>query len=594
MTYFSSLVKTNGKQVVHTSPYPASEVKPTTLLSFMLSAPSFSFPASKTLFVDALHPSKQVTTGSYRQGSVAVANLIHNKYNVQQGDVVCIYSINSVYLPQVSMGILMNGAVVSPANIMYVPEELNYQLNKTKATILITLPEYAHVAHEAVKMGQGDGKPSTVKHIVFLEDLVHEALESFMYSETEVYNSSLDDLLKILPKAASQITKDSHSYYCFSSGTSGVPKGVITTHGNIVANIQQETVATGRLYSPEKAIGAVIPMSHIYGLSQFVYFSPYLGMKAIVFPRFDFEILLHAIVKYQVNLIHIVPPIAVLLAKSPLVEKHPSLAASLEGLICGAAPLSQDLAEQVTARLGCPLWQAYGMTEASPMTHGFILEGKNYNNASIGWLVPGMEARVVAEDGKEIDSPHVPGELWLKGPNMFRGYLDNPEANKSSFAEISEGSSNGDPMEWFKTGDVVTVDEDGLYYVVDRVKELIKSKGHQVAPAELEAILLTSDQISDCAVTGISVPELGTEYPRAFVVFKEGVVSPHGKTEKEAALEIKKWFEAKVAKHKWLWGGITVLHQIPKSPSGKILRRLLSNQDVESYVVYGYETKAKL
>lgn len=589
---FKSLIKRQGNQVIYKSPYVKQiDFKPATLVEIALTFPSYKLPQSRELYIDAKDPNHILTFGSNLQGIVAIANYLQLKYQLQPGDVVCLFLKNDIHIPQTHIAILANGAVITPANNLYLPKELNYQLNKTRSKIVITSPEFIDTVNGAIELGN-DGEKSTVQHVLFLKDLVREAYQSCKYTEKELYTASTDHLFKLLPPAASQIDVNDHAYYCFSSGTSGVSKGVVSTHSNLVAQVRQQGVAMEKVYKSTSVFGAYLPISHIYGLIQFIYVCPYFGTKLVMLPEFDFELLLSSIEKYAIEYIHIVPPTAVLLAKSPIADKYPKVKNSLTGLICGAAPLSKDLSDMVEKRFDCSMWQVYGLTETSPMTHCFGHDLEKFDAAAIGWLVPGMEARLVAPDGTDIGTPYTRGELWLKGPNVFKGYLDNEEATRSSFATIDQGSGNGDPTEWFKTGDVVEIDELGLYYVVDRVKEMIKSKGHQVAPAELEDVLHKNDSIADCAVTGLSVPEEGTEYPRAFVVFKEGVVKT---SEAEAALDLIEWFNKQVAKHKRLWGGVVILKEIPKSPSGKILRRFLGERmKDENAKVYGYNAKAKL
>lgn len=591
----SPYIRYENNQVIHYSPFSdTSRLVPSSAVELMFNAPSMKFPRNREILVDALHPSEVVTTGSFRHGAVALASLLHKKYGIKKGDVVNLFVLNSVLLPQVHLGIFSTGAVISPANIMYLPEELNYQLNKTKSKIVITIPESVNVVEEAIKLGN-NGEKSTVEHVLFLDDVVREALETFPYTEEQIYGMSLKEIYGVLPPDAATLGPNDRIYYCFSSGTSGVPKGVITIHNNMVSNTHQQVMVMSNVYRADRVFGAFLPMSHIYGLSKFVFCLPYVGSKIVLMQRFDLEVLLKSVQDHKINFLHIVPPVAVLFAKSPLVDKYPKAKESLVGMMSGAAPLSKELSQEVTDRLGVHVSQGYGLTETSPVTHTFGFDPKAYRIASIGWLFPGMEARIVSEDGKEIADPDERGELWLKGPNVFKGYLDNAESTKDAFATLEQGSGKGDALEWFKTGDVATIDETGQYYIVDRFKELIKSKGHQVAPAELEAILLTHPYVADAAVTGLHVPEEGTEYPRAFVVYKDGIVGAGGKSEEKVTLEVLEWFNQKVAKHKRLWGGLVVLHEIPKSPSGKILRRLLRNRkDNEEARVYGFKTKAKL
>ena len=204
----------------------------------------------------------------------------------------------------------------------------------------------------------------------------------------------------------------------------------------------------------------------------------------------------------------------------------------------------------------------------SPINHFPTYDLAGYDVESVGWLMPGLEGRLVDENGQDVHGFNERGELWLRGPNIMRGYIKNAEATAETF------SADG---QWLRTGDVAIVNETGQWFIVDRFKELIKSKGHQVAPAELESILLSNPDVVDAAVTGIHMPEEGTELPRAFVVLRNATVDP---------LVVKRWFDSKVARHKKLWGGLVVIDVVPKSSAGKIQRRIL--RDRKDDVVHGY------
>lgn len=566
------------KQHIHTSPWKECTIIESPLPQFMLSSKRMlNMSPSAPLIVDAVDKNQFVTPLSFKLGIIYLSNLLASApYNLQHKDVVCILSPNSIHLPAIHQAILSTGSIVSPANVMYLPSELYHQLEKTQAKIVITTPANRKTVDEALAQG-----PNNVQHVLYVQDLQPPT----NYTPPKGFNGTTNTI-EFLPPVVKKLTPEDHAYYCFSSGTSGVPKGVVTTHQNVVANVQQQLIALGEIYKPSEVFTAFLPMSHIYGLSQFIYTLPFAGVKTIVFGAFNLEAVLSNIELHKISYMHIVPPVAVLLAKSPLISKYPDVKKHLKGVISGAAPLSKELAQQVVDRIGCYVWQAYGLTETSPITHAFSFDPRVYDISSIGWLVPGMEARIVDENGADVSEKHTRGELWLRGPNVMKGYLENPEATAAAFAD--------EELTWFKTGDIVIYDETGQYHVVDRFKELIKSKGHQVAPAELEAILLTNDLVADAAVTGYLVPLEGTELPRAFVVLKEGVVSKENnkKTEKDVALEIKEWFDAKVARHKKLWGGIVVLDEIPKSASGKILRRKLRDRKDIGTHVYGYIEKS--
>ncbi len=330
----------------------------------------------------------------------------------------------------------------------------------------------------------------------------------------------------------------------FSSGTTGTAKGVMLTHHNLVANIEQNA-AVWRI-TPDDVFGAVLPFFHIYGFTIILSMGLRHGATVVTLPRYDHDAHLRMIADYRVTRTFLAPPMVLGLANSGGGGHDLS---SLRYGICGAAPLDIAVAQRAEAVLGCPIRQGYGMTEASP---GITLVPEDgfaeMPAGSVGLLLPSTEARLVdpatGEDAAQ-------GELWVRGPQVMAGYLDNPTATAET---VVDG--------WLRTGDIARVD-DGVFRIVDRLKELIKYKGYQVAPAELEALLLTHPDVLDAAVIGVPHAE-GGEAPKAFVVSATS-------TDPDALMA---WVAARVAPYKKV-RSVEFVDAIPKSPSGKILRRLL-------------------
>jgi acyl-CoA synthetase (AMP-forming)/AMP-acid ligase II len=282
------------------------------------------------------------------------------------------------------------------------------------------------------------------------------------------------------------------------------------------------------------------------------------GATVVTLPRFDFEQALRVMQDYRVTVAPLVPPIILGLSKSPAVEAFDLSA--LRMIFSGAAPLGEGLARECAARLGCEVVQGYGMTETSPATH--IATPAHNKPGSVGLCVPNEEVRLVSVETGEDVGPNERGELLVRGPQVMKGYLNRPDATAETI----------DAEGWLHTGDVAYADEDGYFYIVDRAKELIKYKAFQVAPAELEAVLLAHPSIADAAVIPSPDEEAG-EVPKAFVVVREG----HGLTEGEVV----GFVASRVAPYKKV-RRVEFVEQIPKSPSGKILRRLLVARERES------------
>jgi acyl-CoA synthetase (AMP-forming)/AMP-acid ligase II len=340
----------------------------------------------------------------------------------------------------------------------------------------------------------------------------------------------------------------------YSSGTTGLPKGVMLTHYNLVANILQSACALD--LGPADTVLGVLPFFHIYGMVVIMNLGLHVGATVVTMPRFELEQCLQLLQKYRVTFANVVPPIVLALAKSPVVEKYDLSA--LRTLFSGAAPLGAQVAEAARDRLGVRVVQGYGLTETSPVTHA-TRSNADQKLAGIGPPIPNTEAKVVeVATGAEL-GVNQEGEICIRGPQVMKGYLNRPEATAAMI----------DPEGWLHTGDIGYADADGCFFVVDRVKELIKYKGMQIAPAELEAVLLSHPAVADAAVIPLPHEQAG-QVPKAFVVLK-GEATPD---------TIMQYVADRVAPYKKLHF-LEITDQIPKSPSGKILRRVLVQRERE-------------
>jgi len=295
----------------------------------------------------------------------------------------------------------------------------------------------------------------------------------------------------------------------------------------------------------------VLPLFHIYGLMVVLNMGLYAGATIVTMPRYDLEHFLKAVCNYKVTLAHLVPPIVLALSKNPLVDNYQLT--TLRTIFSGVAPLGEDLTRECMQRLNCQLRQGYGMTETSPVTHSSPADPAAVKLGSVGVPAPNTECKIVDLENGTVLGPYNEGEVCVRGPQIMKGYLNRPEATSQTID--SEG--------WLHTGDIGYADEEGHFYIVDRAKELIKYKGFQVPPAELEAILLTHPSIADAAVIPCPDDEAG-EVPKAFVVSR-AVAKPQ---------EIMDFVAERVAPHKRV-RAVELIDKIPRSPSGKILRRVL-------------------
>jgi acyl-CoA synthetase (AMP-forming)/AMP-acid ligase II len=527
--------------VALTSPYPDVEIP-------NLSVPEFVLAAGKqTPDVPALIDGLKgdvITHGELSTYVDRVAANLHAR-GLRKGDVVAVFCPNTPWYPVVFHGIAAAGCVMSPINSLYTPDEIAFQLKDSGAKILITISLFLDRAKEAAEK-------SPVDEIVVLDGAEgHANLFDLLGADAPSVSVDIDPAndLVTLP---------------YSSGTTGLPKGVMLTHRNLVANVAQ-TRPMIDLQADEKII-AVLPFFHIYGLTVLMNQGLQWGATVVTLPRFDLEDFLRTIQEYKITRAFVAPPILVAFAKHPMIDQYDL--SSLRSILSGAAPLDEQLANAVEQRLrkgadtGVTVAQGYGMTELSPVSHTTPDEGheppgsEGYRvpKGSVGYAIPNTECRLVDPGTGEDAADGERGELWIRGPQVMKGYLNNEKATNETV----------DPEGWLHTGDVAIVDDHGVYTVVDRVKELIKYKGYQVAPAELEAVLLGHPEIADAAVIGVPEKESGEELPKAFVVR-----APGSELTEDA---VKAYMAEKVAPHKKI-RFVEFIDTVPKSAAGKILRK---------------------
>ncbi|SJN26466.1 4-coumarate--CoA ligase 1 [Microbacterium esteraromaticum] len=434
-------------------------------------------------------------------------------------------------------GILRAGGTATTINSLYTAEEIANQLEDADAQWLITVSPLLPNAKAAAELR---GIPDD--HLIVLDGAEgHPNLRDLLGEGHQAPEVSFDPAthLAVLP---------------YSSGTTGRPKGVMLTHRNLVANVAQ----CGPLLDvgPDDRLLAVLPFFHIYGMTVLLNFAMRQRAGLVTMPKFDLVEFLRIIAEHRTTWVFVAPPIAVALAKHPIVDQYDLSAVKV--IFSGAAPLDGALAAAVASRIGCEVVQGYGLTETSPAVNLIPAERTEIDKSSIGPLVPNTDARLVdSETGADIEAPtegvSAPGELWVRGPQVMTGYLNRPD----------ETAATLDDEGWLRTGDVATVTHDGIFHIVDRLKELIKYKGYQVAPAVLEAVLLENPSIADAAVIG-AFDDDGQEVPKAFVVRQQSA--------ELSADDVMAFVASKVAPHEKV-RQVEFIDVIPKSSSGKILRK---------------------
>ncbi|MFD7322047.1 4-coumarate--CoA ligase family protein [Streptomyces sp. NPDC059875] len=462
---------------------------------------------------------------------------------VRKGDVLALHSPNTVLFPIAFFAATRAGASVTTVHPLSTPEEFAKQLRDSSARWIVTVSPLLAAARRAAELAGG----------------IEEIFVCDQAPEGEGIRSLQSMLATTAPEPALTIDPDEDvAALPYSSGTTGVPKGVMLTHTSIATNLAQlhPLVPMG----PGDRILAVLPFFHIYGLTALMNAPLRQGATVVVLPRFDLDQFLAAIEKHRINGLYVAPPIVLALAKHPAVADYDL--SSLEYIVSAAAPLDASLAEACSARLKLPpVRQAYGMTELSPGTHAVPLDAVSPPPGAVGKLLPSTQMRILSLDDPSKDAePGAEGEVAIRGPQVMKGYLGRPDAT----ADMIDADG------WVHTGDIGRVDQNGWLFVVDRVKELIKYKGFQVAPAELEALLLTHEGIADAAVIGVNDEE-GAEIPKAFVVRQPSAAGLSGE-------DVMAYVAGQVAPYKKI-RRVEFVDGVPRAASGKILRRELRDRE---------------
>ncbi len=469
-------------------------------------------------------------TISYAQLATMVDRLAGGLVQVglRPGDVVAIFSPNTVLYPVAFHAILAAGATVTTVNALATPGDVAKQVTDSGARFIVTVSAFL-----------GRTADATVDEVFVCDPAAgHRTISDLIDAGGRPPDVAIDpaSTLAVLP---------------YSSGTTGTAKGVMLTHRNVVANVAQSQRAMD--LGPDDRVIAVLPFFHIYGLTVLMNLALASGATVVPLPRFELATFLQTLQDQRITAAYVAPPIVVALAKHPMVDDYDLSA--LRFVLSGAAPLDGELAEAAARRLDCKVVQGYGMTEMSPVSHVVHHDDPRPRPGSIGKAIASTECRLVDVATGDDLGPGQTGELLVRGPQVMKGYLGHPAATDATV----------DDDGWLHTGDLATVDDEGNWYIVDRVKELIKYKGYQVPPAEIEAVLLTHPAIADAAVIG-AYGDDGAEYPHAFVV-----LAPSAQL---TAAQVEDYVAGRVAPYKKV-RGVQFVDSIPKSASGKILRKEL-------------------
>ncbi len=514
---------------------------------------------NETALVDG-HTGKTMTYGENYYSSHSLADSLRERYGIKKEDVVAIMSPNHIHFFTVFMGTALSGAISTALNPLYSPTEIKYQLDATNSKVIFCHPQCLDRVSKAtedkkipiVVMDDGLSKP-------VIDEKVRAQHEVVMLSElfsVDVKESKFD-YKKYLSTGFSE---DGIVTLPFSSGTTGRSKGVMLTHKCLISNIFQI-----KQIEPKSTLLFPVPFYHIYGMVIALLTHTVQTSKLIFLSQFDLQRFLELIPQHKADRLYVVPPIILQLAKHPLVDKYDL--SSVKTVLCAAAPLGTEVQDACANRLKCFVKQGWGMTELSPIAsltpeldHPLMVE--HHLHGSCGLLSADTEGKIVDPvTGKDLPFTEE-GELLVRGPQVMKGYLNNPEATAHTIR--SDG--------WLHTGDIAVFNADGWLYIRDRLKELIKYKGFQVPPAELEAIIASMAEVKDVVVIPVPDDEAG-EVPRAYVVKQENCRADF------SADDVIEYVHSHVAPHKRLRGGVRFTDSIPKTASGKLLRRVQIERD---------------
>ncbi|KAL4793246.1 hypothetical protein BDV19DRAFT_366881 [Aspergillus venezuelensis] len=529
-----------------------SSIPSLSIPQFMTTYNPDAVPANKVVHIDTFS-SEPLTYSSLRKKAAQAAWGLKHKLGVGLGDTVLAIVTNSNDFVLLAHATWWTGAVFAPLNTSSTQKDIEHVLTLVKPT---------HIATITSKLDDVQSATAALS----ITPNIFTVLSKVSNSDIPQFPTDILDETYSLPpfdiSSTGKHARDVPSTICFSSGTTGKIKGVVLSHYNFVANcLQFRASLPDRVHSGVREV-VFPPYCHIYGLSTVVVTGMWIGGLYLGLPSFDLETFCAKSAEIRATDMHLVPPVALLLVTQGLAEKYDLK--SLERIVIAAAPLKEKLQRELKARFsGVGICQGYGLTECSPgVTHQ--VHDNDSSCGTVGKLIAGTEARLVSPITLKDIQPGQQGELWVRGPQVMMGYINDPTSTKNTFVDG-----------WLRTGDILRIDERGDFWVTDRLKEMIKYKGFQIAPSELDDLILQHADVTDAAVCAFYSEAQATEVPMAYVSLVPEKASLPQNEIQGVLDEIGTWVDGQVAGYKRLRGGVFHLQDLPKTPTGKILRRLL-------------------
>ena len=514
-------------------------------------------PPSHLLSTDSL-TNRSITLGELRNRAGRLANGFKQKLDPPDQARWAIILPNSVDFLELCHAILWTGGVVCPINHALKATEMGHGLAVCRPHYVVA---YGHVLHNVTR-GLAVAAEELKKQRV---DWQHPGVLTIISKDASTPSSTQHipaDFLQPTPLPIPQYQDNAKRVATIhlSSGTTGKPKGVVLTHRNFVANVLQLLDHDGSQFHPASRAVTFTPWAHIAMTTMPLFLGPYAGMFHHAMPSYELESFARLVDSVQATSFQGVPSVVLSLAKSDVTERYDFGRAAVINV--GGAPLKQGDLEQLLSKAPWKLVQVYGMTEAAGYV-AYQRYDETVPDRCTGKLLRGIEARLVVE-GEKRDAPvGGPGELWLRGPNITSGYAFDEEANRAGFPE--EG--------WYNTGDVCTIDDQGRLSVVGRTKDLIKYKGFQVSPQEIESYLNSHPHVVEAGVGALWDESQLTELPTAWVILKPDLAGGSARSRRAALREVHGWFDEQVSGYKKLRGGVWEVGKLPKNATGKILRK---------------------